>query len=170
MFIKTYNVNDRNVDAFNEDVKKGTAMVAYTADWCGHCQNLKPHWNQFQNSCSRKKCRKPVTVASCDVPQNQGKAFYADNVRGFPTIVAFKNGKLKKTFSPVDGNRENPKDLEKFLKSVMGASSKKSKKTKKKKGRRKTNKKNSKSKKKKKRRRKKISRKKFKKLAKMLGY
>ena len=168
MFIKTYNVNDTNVDAFNEDVKKGTAMVAYTADWCGHCQRLKPHWNQFQNSCSKKKSQKPVTVASCDVPQNQGKAFYTNNVQGFPTIVAFKNGKVKKTFSPTDGNRENPKDLEKFLKSVMGVSSKKSKKTKKKKRKNKSKKNKRKSKKKK--RRKKISRKKFKKLAKMLGY
>ena len=174
MFIKTYNVDDTNVDAFNKDVKNGTAMVAYTADWCGHCKSLKPHWNNFQNKCSRKKCRKPVTVASCDVPTNQGKAFYANNVRGFPTIVAFKNGKLKKTFSPVDGNRENPKDLEKFLKSVMGASSRKSKKTKKKKGKKSRKKGKNKSKKKGKKSKKKgkkiISRKRFKKLAKMLGY
>tara|TARA_B100001093_G_scaffold292847_1_gene279489 strand:- start:3555 stop:4109 length:555 start_codon:yes stop_codon:yes gene_type:complete len=184
MFIKTYNVDDTNVDAFNKDVKNGTAMVAYTADWCGHCKSLKPHWNNFQNKCGRKKCRKPVTVASCDVPSNQGKAFYANNVRGFPTIVAFKNGKLKKTFSPVDGNRENPKDLENFLRSVMETTSKKSKKTKKtkkKKGKKskkdkksrkkgkKSRKKGKKSKKDKKSR-KKISRKKFKKLAKMLGY
>ena len=175
MFIKTYNVDDTNVDAFNKDVKNGTAMVAYTADWCGHCKSLKPHWNNFQNKCSRKKCRKPVTVASCDVPTNQGKAFYANNVRGFPTIVAFKNGKLKKTFSPVDGNRENPKDLEKFLRSVMEITSKKSKKSKKTKKRKKkkgkkSRKKGKKSRKKGKKSRKKISRKKFKKLAKMLGY
>ena len=162
MFIKTYNVDDTNVDAFNKDVKKGTAVVAYTADWCGHCQRMKPSWNKFQNDCNSKKCKKPVTVASCDVPSNQGNAFYTNNVRSFPTIAAFKNGKLEKMFSQVDGNRENPKDLERFLKNVMVVSRRKSKK--------KGNKSKKKGNKSKKKKGKKISRKKFKKLAKMLGY
>ena len=115
MFIKTYNVDGNNLNEFNDNVKQGTGMVAYTADWCGHCKNLKPHWDKFQNRCKRKKTIKPVTVAHCDVPKYQSQAFGANTVRGFPTIIAFKDGKEVSRFSQLDGNRENPKDLEKFL-------------------------------------------------------
>ena len=121
MFIKTYDVDDNNLNEFNASMAEGVGMVAYTADWCGHCKRLKPHWNKFQNKCSRKKTTRPITVANCDVPKYAGNAFYADKVQGFPTILAFKDGKMIESFTPKDGNRENPKDLERFLKRFVNA-------------------------------------------------
>lgn len=181
MFIKTYDVNNNNLNEFNNSMSQGLGMVAYTADWCGHCQRLKPHWDKFQKKCSRKKTTRPITVANCDVPKYAGNAFYADKVQGFPTILAFKDGKMIGSFSPEDGNRENPKDLERFLKRFatsmdMGRRNKKRKKSTKRKNKNKNKtkgkkksktKKNNKSKKKRKKR---PSRKKVKNLVKRLGY
>ena len=164
MFIKTYDVNNNNLNEFNNSMSQGLGVVAYTADWCGHCQRLKPHWDKFQKKCSRKKTTRPITVANCDVPKYAGNAFYADKVQGFPTILAFKDGKMIGNFSPEDGNRENPKDLERFLKRFvtsmdMGRRNKKRKKSAKRKNKNKTKgkkksktKKNNKSKKKRKKR------------------
>lgn len=179
MFIKTYDVNNNNLNEFNNSMSQGLGMVAYTADWCGHCQRLKPHWDKFQKKCSRKKTTRPITVANCDVPKYAGNAFYADKVQGFPTILAFKDGKMIESFSPEHGSRENPKDLERFLKRFvtsmdMGRRNKKRKRTTKRKNKNKTKgkkksktKKNNKSKKKRKKR---PSRKKVKNLVKRLGY
>ena len=175
MFIKTYDVDDNNLNEFNASMAEGVGMVAYTADWCGHCKRLKPHWNKFQNKCSRKKTTRPITVANCDVPKYAGNAFYADKVQGFPTILAFKDGKMIESFKPEDGNRENPKDLERFLKRFVNAmdlkkrNKKRKKSTKRKKKQKNKTKKNNKSKKKRKRK-KRPSRKNVKKLVKRLGY
>jgi thioredoxin-like negative regulator of GroEL len=172
MFIKTYDINDTNINEFNNNVKQGTAMVAYTADWCGHCKRLKPHWDTFQNNCKGKKTPTPVTVAHCDVPSYQNTAFGAKKVQGFPTIIAFKDGKEISRFSQMDGNRENPKDLERFLKKFMKVSKKKRtrKKTKIKKKKKKKKKTKKKKTKKKRKRRKRRSKKMFKNLVKRLGY
>ena len=169
MFIKTYTVDDSNLNEFNTAIKQGTGMVAYTADWCGHCQRLKPHWQQFQNSCGRKKTKQPVTVAHCDVPKYQNKAFGTNKIQSFPTIIAFKNGKEVGRFEQKDGNRENPKDLERFLKKYMKSKGKKKTKTKKKKKKKKS-KKNKKTRKSKKKKKKKKKRSTLKKLVKKLGY
>ena len=169
MFIKTFTVDDNNLNEFNTSMKQGTGMVAYTADWCGHCQILKPHWQQFQSKCGRKKVKQPVTVAHCDAQKYQNKAFGTNKVQGFPTIIAFKNGKEVGRFDQRHGNRENPKDLERFLKKYMKSKRKKKTKTKKKK------KKKNKSKKKKKKNKSKKNKKKkkrstLKNLVKRLGY
>ena len=169
MYIKTYSVNDGNLNEFNTAIKQGTGMVAYTADWCGHCQRLKPHWQRFQNSCARKKVKQPVTVAHCDVPKYQNRAFGTNKVQGFPTIVAFQNGREVARFGQQDGNRENPKDLERFLKKFIKSVGKKKRKTKKKKKKDKKSKKNKKTKKKR-RRKKKKKRRTLKNLVKRLGY
>ena len=168
MFIKTFTVNDSNLNEFNNSIRDGTAMVAYTADWCGHCQRLKPHWQRFQKQCARKKVKQPVTVAHCDVPKYQNRAFGTNKVQGFPTIVAFQNGKEVGRFDQTHGNRENPKDLERFLKKFMKSKSKKKMRTKKKKKKR--NNKSKKKKKKNKSKKKKKKRSTLKNLVKRLGY
>ena len=169
MFIKTFTVDDKNLNDFNTAIKQGTGMVAYTADWCGHCQRLKPHWKRFQNSCARKKVKQPVTVAHCDVPKYQNRAFGTNKVQGFPTIVAFQNGKEVGRFDQRHGSRENPKDLERFLKLFMKSKSKKKTKTKKKKKKNKS-KKNKKTRKSKRKKKKKKKRSTLKNLVKRLGY
>ena len=180
MFIKTYEVDDNNLNEFNSNVREGTAMVAYTADWCGHCKRLKPHWNSFQKKCDGRKCKNPVTIGHCDVPKYQNSAHYAENIQSFPTIVGFKNGRAVHTFTPEDGNRENPKDLERFLKKVMGESKKikkhrgtkkkkHKKKSKKKKHKKKSKKKKHKKKKRTQRRSKRKNRKIRKKITKLIG-
>ena len=171
MFIKTFTVNDSNLNEFNNSIRDVTAMVAYTADWCGHCQRLKPHWQRFQKQCGRKKVKQPVTVAHCDVPKYQNRAFGTNKVQGFPTIVAFQNGREVARFGQQDGNREDPKDLERFLKKFMKSMGKKKMRTKKKRKKKyNKSKKNNKTKKKRRRKKKKKKRRTLKNLVKRLGY
>ena len=167
MFIKTYDLNSNNLSHFNKDVGNGVAMLALTADWCGHCKALKPHWNKFQNKCKRKKCSSPVTVANCDAKYHN-QIDLPLNVQGFPTIALYKNGKHVKDFGMEDGDRHNLADLEKFLsKEMKQTKQRKVRRNKtKKKRKKKNNKKNKRKTKKNKKRKKKSLKKKLKDLVK----
>ena len=40
-------VNNSNVNSFNNKIKTMPAVVCFHADWCGHCQQLKPEWDSM---------------------------------------------------------------------------------------------------------------------------
>ena len=99
-------INDSNIKAFNSNFKKGNWIILYYADWCGHCQNLKPTWNEYVE---RNVNNKALNIA--EIPDTSfGKLMNQPMTNGFPSIKMFNNQKEVDVFS---GNR-NVSDLEAF--------------------------------------------------------
>ena len=80
------------------------SFVAFTAPWCGHCQQLKPEFEQVAVD--------GVSIynvdASGDDAETVRKSF---GVSGFPTLILFKNGELFEKF----GGARTKDGIESFL-------------------------------------------------------
>ena len=82
-------------DAFNLSnlLKDGDWMVLYYAEWCGHCNAMKPEWEKFITK------MKDPNVNSTNIKIADVKSdFIADiqqkpEIPGFPTIKMYSNGK-----------------------------------------------------------------------------
>ena len=85
--------------------KDGKVVVLYFANWCGHCNHLKPDYQKLADNA------KGFSVVAVDADDNDGliekiqsmgdDAEY--DVRGFPTIVSYYNGKYFSTYGPSKG-------------------------------------------------------------------
>ena len=40
---------EKELNQFNSNYKKGKWFVKIYANWCGHCQNMKPEWEKLKN-------------------------------------------------------------------------------------------------------------------------
>ena len=67
-----------------------TAIVKFYAPWCGHCKTLAPIWDKLGESF---KADKKVIVAKYDMTANDIPPGSTFEVKGFPTIILFKDGK-----------------------------------------------------------------------------
>eukprot|EP00878_Enallax_costatus_P001518 GHUV01001669.1.p1 GENE.GHUV01001669.1~~GHUV01001669.1.p1 ORF type:complete len:459 (+),score=78.64 GHUV01001669.1:164-1540(+) len=77
---------------FDSKIKSGGVwMVEFYAPWCGHCQALKPAWEQ-----AAKALKGIVNVAAVDCDEHKSLAG-EHGVQGFPTIKFFyvSDGKIK---------------------------------------------------------------------------
>jgi protein disulfide-isomerase A6 len=82
--------------------KDGNVVVLYFANWCGHCNHLKPDYQKLADNASG------FTVAAVDADDNDGliekiqsmdkRAEYP--VQGFPTIVSYHKGKYFSSYGP----------------------------------------------------------------------
>ena len=69
--------------------------VLFFANWCGHCQNLKPAYNNFADMCQFIKVAAVDSEANSTLMENINKtAKIRGNkvqIQGFPTIWFYKN-------------------------------------------------------------------------------
>jgi thioredoxin 1 len=77
--------------SFDQEVLKSetTVLVDFWATWCGPCRALAPIVDDIATSYSGK-----VKVVKMDVDKNPATP-NRYNVRGIPTLLIFKNGKLQ---------------------------------------------------------------------------
>ncbi|WP_395646780.1 thioredoxin [Terricaulis sp.] len=80
-------------DSFEKDVlKSGTpVLVDFWAEWCGPCKQIGPALEEIAAEMGGR-----VTIAKLNIDENpMTPGRY--NVRGIPTLMVFKDGKLAST-------------------------------------------------------------------------
>lgn len=92
-----------NIEGFSEhdfdgnSIPTGSNMVTivkFYAPWCGHCKALAPTWSDIESQYHNKKVNgKTVKVLQVNCDENTKLAKKHD-VKGYPTIKTFHNGKV----------------------------------------------------------------------------
>ncbi|HKB87952.1 MAG TPA: thioredoxin [Ignavibacteriaceae bacterium] len=88
--MKTITITDDN---FNEEVVKSDkpVLIDFWATWCGPCKMIAPIVEELVDEYEGK-----AKIGKLDVDNNQQTAIKF-GVRSIPTILIFKDGKLKDT-------------------------------------------------------------------------
>ena len=91
MFINV--TDDENLNKFNSTCDKGNWFVWYFADWCGHCTEMNPEWENLKsNNVNNVKLAK---VRDDFISKLKPEA----PVQGYPTIILYKDGQLSNIYS-----------------------------------------------------------------------
>lgn len=87
------NISHVSDDQFEEHVLKSSdpVLVDFWAEWCGPCKMIAPMLDDIATTYQGK-----LKVAKINIDQNQ-KTPRNYNVRGIPTLMIFKNGKVEAT-------------------------------------------------------------------------
>ena len=88
--------------------KDGKVVILYFANWCGHCNHLKPDYQKLADGA------KGFTVAAVDADNNDGLIELIQSmgenseydVNGYPTIVSYNAGKYYSTYGPSNDGKE----------------------------------------------------------------
>ncbi|KAL7698053.1 Protein disulfide isomerase [Lotmaria passim] len=97
-------LNPENFKAIVNDPKKNVFVMFY-APWCGHCNHMKPTWQELADKYSVDK--DDTVIARVDASAHRGIAKDYD-VNGFPTLKLFtKSNKVGKQYS-------GPRELDAF--------------------------------------------------------
>ena len=80
-------------DQFEDQVLKSSepVLVDFWAEWCGPCKMIAPILDELATSYAGK-----LKIAKINIDHNQ-KTPRNYNVRGIPTLMIFKNGKVEAT-------------------------------------------------------------------------
>ena len=80
-------------DQFDSEVLKSSApvLVDFWAEWCGPCKMIAPILDELAESYAGK-----LKIAKINIDHNQ-KTPRNYNVRGIPTLMIFKDGKVQAT-------------------------------------------------------------------------
>jgi len=100
-----YNRSSRKKTLKNYKKPKMIIGLVY-ANWCGHCQVLKPEWKKMKNNLKSSKIKNNnqfVEIEDSDIQKNHKmnqintrlKKGEKLNVQGYPTIFKIKSGNLE---------------------------------------------------------------------------
>jgi len=68
---------------------KDTELYLFKAEWCGHCKNFMPIWDQISKD---SELNNKIEFIKYDSDQHK-KEINEWNIKGFPTIILKKNDK-----------------------------------------------------------------------------
>lgn len=103
--IKTF--TDSN---FEEETKTGVVLVDFWAEWCGPCRRIAPIVEQLATDYEGR-----ATIGKMNVDENPNIPTSRFQVRGIPTLVVLKNGKLEETLVGLVPKEEIARLIEKHL-------------------------------------------------------
>lgn len=94
---------------------KKICLVGVFSKLCIHCQNMKPQWEYLKTKLKNSKCNGLLLEIDSDQLNYVDFSSLKNSIKGFPSIMVFKNGKLAKEYN---GNRTS-NDMFKFFKPYM---------------------------------------------------
>ena len=101
---------DRN--KIKQLLTKKVCLVGVFSKLCIHCQNMKPQWEYLKTKLRNSKCNGLLLEIDSDQLNYVDFSSLRNSIKGFPSIMIFKNGKLAKEYK---GNRSS-NDMFKFFK------------------------------------------------------
>jgi thiol-disulfide isomerase/thioredoxin len=91
----------RHTEKHRKSQKNMIVVGKVYADWCGHCQSLKPEWAKMKNKIHKKKGKhyiiyEEVEEKEIDTKLNRIKNEQKVNIEanGYPTLFRISNGKV----------------------------------------------------------------------------
>lgn len=96
-------------------LSKKICLVGIFSKLCIHCQNMKPQWEYLKKKLKKTKCNGLLLEIDSDQLNFIDYSSLTNSIKGFPAIMVFKNGKLKKEYL---GNRTS-NDMFKFFKPYL---------------------------------------------------
>ena len=75
-----------------DQVKSGTKLVLFYADWCGHCKKIKPVWDETSKEVNADEV-KMIKVNCGEGTDEDQRIMKKYSIDGYPTIIKFVNGK-----------------------------------------------------------------------------
>ena len=94
---------------------KKVCLVGVFSKLCIHCQNMKPQWEYLKTKLKNANCNGLLLEIDSDQLNYVDFSSLRNSIKGFPSIMVFKNGKLAKEYN---GNRTS-NDMFKFFKPYM---------------------------------------------------
>ena len=108
MSANTITANDQN---FSEIIAGETpVLVDFWAEWCGPCRRIAPIVEQLATDYEGR-----ATIGKMNVDENPNIPTSRFQVRGIPTLVVLKNGKLEETLVGLAPKEEIARLIEKHL-------------------------------------------------------
>lgn len=95
MYIKV--VDPTSAEQFKTQTQNGYWVILYYADWCPHCNSMKPEWNKFATKYQNNPDINVADVESNFIG-NIGEQ-HKQNIQGFPTIVSCMKGRKVNDFT-----------------------------------------------------------------------
>ena len=101
---------------------KELKVILSKVEWCGHCKDFLPVFNESKNLIKNNKTLKNVNIAFEVYDMEQDKGIFetkygdlVDKVEGYPTVflAQIKNDKLSKTVEI--GHKKDPEDFVKLI-------------------------------------------------------
>jgi protein disulfide-isomerase-like protein len=89
-----------SMESFEDSSDK--SLVLFYAPWCPHCKSMMGDWNRLQRRSMRGY---RVVKVNCDEKPEMAEKY---SVKGFPTIILFKNGRRV--------HFEGPRNYDNFVK------------------------------------------------------
>lgn len=101
-----FETQSNNLD---NEVKSGTKLVLFYADWCGHCKKIKPIWDETATEVNTDEV-KMIKVNCGEGSEKDQEVMKKYSIDGYPTIIKFINGKP----SMYNGDRDSDSFKEVF--------------------------------------------------------
>ena len=115
--MKVIEIKNSNFDKskIKKILDKKICLIGVFSNLCIHCQNMKPQWEYLKNKLKNTKCNGLLLEIDSDQLDHIDFSSLTNSIKGLPSIMVFKNGKLAKEYN---GNRTS-NDMFKFFKPYM---------------------------------------------------
>lgn len=92
-FLKEGMTNGTNFtsDDIEDEIKSGKKLVLFYADWCGHCNKIKPIWEEASQEVNVDEVKMIKVDCGKGTPKDK-EIMEKYRIDGYPTIIKFVNG------------------------------------------------------------------------------